>query len=439
MMLAERRIDAAALAGHLDIARIESALARLEAERLAFSEADLRGRASVMALMTEVGLQTHVDSAFNVIGRRAGCDPPRRSLVVGSHLDTVPEPGRLDGALGVLAGVECARVLVEAGVHLHHTLEVVGFSDEEGTSTSGCWGARAMLGDITSDELVRLTDADSALNATLRSASRRWRDLTGQTIDPTHVADAARGVHSAAAYLELHIEQGPVLERAGWSTATVDAIVGIRRYRLRVPGRPGHAGTVPMAQRDDALVRACGILQSFWTHVLVLGDAAVVNYGDVSVSPGSYNVIPSRIEVLVETRSPQSSVLDDMEGELARLSRAADGHLLRVSDDPPVRLDEGVRTAVQQAACALDIPCPVVSSWAGHDAAVFAAHVPSGMLFVPSIGGLSHCSAEETSSQDMLAGTKVMLAAILTLDKMLACDHPPSAGPYETSCRESLR
>ncbi|HJW75148.1 MAG TPA: Zn-dependent hydrolase, partial [Thermoleophilia bacterium] len=356
--------------------RVLQRLSALERERTAFSAADMTGRDQVAEMMRDAGLSVTIDAGFNVIGTMAGVER-RRPLVVGSHLDTVADPGRLDGALGVLAAIECAESMRSA-LPLRHPLTVVGFSDEEGSATGGCWGARAMTGTLTPGEKALLADPQSELAQTLTRAASELRTL-GWDIDP--LAVGRYEPVDPAGYLELHIEQGPVLERTGTPTGTVTSIVGINRYDVIVPGSSGHAGTVPMADRgNDALLRAGEIMRAYWAAVLSHGARAVVNFGRCEVIPGSYNVIPGEVRLAVEIRSPEATILDQLEGDLERISSGSGACVKTIGRDAPVELSEEIRGAVLEVAAASGIPCRELPSWAGHDAAIFAGIVPSGMI-----------------------------------------------------------
>ena len=395
--------------------RLLDALGSLERERLAFSEADMAARVRVAEVMHQAHLRVAIDDAFNVVGWFDGKEqlPP---LVIGSHLDTVPDPGRLDGALGVLAGVECVRELATSVRRLRHPVAVVGFSDEEGTATRGCWGARSVTHMLTDEEKRALTDPFAPLRRTLTAAAARLAEL-GWSIDPLAAPEIARLF--PAAYLELHIEQGPELDRAGVPTAAVTSIVGIDRYEVTVRGVPGHAGTVPVADRDDAVVRAAELVSRFWEYVRSLGARAVANVGMINVRPGSFNVIPEEVWLGVEVRSPEDGVLDDMRAHLEELAGEQGGEVELAGHDAPIALGGDVRRAILESAAALGLPCLELPSWAGHDAAVFASLAPTGMIFVPSIDGASHCPREATAAADIASGIRLLSATLARLDELV--------------------
>ena len=399
-----------------DPGRVLEGLHSLPPERLAFSEEDMLGRVQAADLMMQAGLSVAIDDAFNVVGSRPGRED-LAPIVLGSHLDTVPNPGAFDGALGILTAIECARVL-GAARSLRHPLQVFGFSDEEGTATQGCWGARAVSGSLEPDEISALADASSPLAQSLLEAARRLAEL-GWSVNPLDAGDV--GTLEPAVYLELHIEQGPVLERAKVPTAAVISIVGINRYEVIVPGKAGHAGTVPMSDRAaDAVVRLAHLIEQYWGAVVAFGADAVVNFGRINVQPGSFNVIPDEARLAVEIRSPSASLLRGLEQQLEQMARDVGARVDVVGRDAPVQLDPAVRRATLDAAAEAGVDCIELPSWAGHDAAVLAARTRTGMIFVPSVGGASHCRQEHTDDVDVDAGLRVLLQTVKRLDQVLA-------------------
>jgi N-carbamoyl-L-amino-acid hydrolase len=396
--------------------RLLAAIDALPRERLAFSRADVAARVVVADHMQGSGMEAMIDDAFNVVGRLEGMDPTLRPLVVASHTDTVPDPGRLDGALGVFAGIECARALAAIDRRLRHPLLVIDFSDEEGSTTYGCWGSRAVAGALTPGEKAALAEPESALRVTLVAGGGHLAEL-GRVIRPLEAP--VMGRIEPAAYLELHIEQGPVLERVAVATAAVTAIVGIERYEVRLGGVSGHAGTVPMADRDDAVLRAAVLVETFWKYVLGLGSQAVTNFGRVNVEPGSYNVIPSAVSLGVEVRSPEPELVDQMRARLSELAAGAGGQLEVIGHEDPLPLSAEIIKATRESADAEGIACRELPSWAGHDAGVFAPRTPTGMIFVPSIDGVSHSPAEATRQTDIALGLRLLLATLRRLDERL--------------------
>lgn len=376
--------------------------------RPAYTEADVAARAHVRALMRAAGLVPAVDAAGNTIARRAGRAVAGAPLVIGSHTDSVPDGGRYDGALGVLAAIEVARTLLEHGVALAHPLEVVDFQNEEG----GLVGSRAMAG--------RLTPSDLALPAASGIAiGDGIRRLGG---DPALLARAARAPGSIAAYLELHIEQGRVLERAPAEIGVVAGIVGIRYWEVTVDGVAGHAGTTPMADRHDALLTAARFIDMVDRTATELAGAHVATVGRLAAHPGAPNVVPGRATLTLELRDLEAAVMDVLFARIAAgAERLGERNGTRLAFRathaiPPAPTDGGVRAAIADAASELGLRTVMLPSGAGHDAQSMAALGPTGMLFVPSVNGISHSPLERTDDRDVVNGANVLLGAVTRLD-----------------------
>jgi hydantoinase/carbamoylase family amidase len=362
----------------------------------------------VAQMMRQAGLECGVDEYGILVGWRPGPEPA--ALLCGSHLDTVPQGGMFDGALGVVAAVECAQALQEAGVHLRHGLAVVAFADEEGAAFGlGTLSSRALVGEIAWPRLRQLRD----------EAGRPLADCLRQR---AHGLPPARVPDQVAAYLELHIEQGPVLEAAGHRAAAVTAIVGIARTGVVFTGRAQHAGTTPMDRRADALAGAARLALDLREMARRLGGSLVATAGRLQVHPGAVNVIPGRAELSVEVRSPDPDRLREACGWVeARARDVAGTEGLQVQVHPwdviaPQPLDPQVRAAIRQALRACGHPERELPSWAGHDAGVLARYIPAGMIFVPSAGGISHSPLEHTPWEAVEAGVRVLLQAVLALD-----------------------
>ncbi|MBO0689237.1 MAG: Zn-dependent hydrolase [Candidatus Dormibacteraeota bacterium] len=373
--------------------------------RVAFSAADLEGRALVETWLRELGLAVSRDAAGNTVARAGGAEPELSAIALGSHTDTVPEGGRFDGALGVVAAVACARALATAGARLRHPLEVLNFVAEEATMGAGTLGSRAMAG---------LLDGAS-LHMTAWDGRTLVDHLAEAGIDPGGMTGARRPKGELAAYLELHIEQGGVLEAEGRRLGIVTGIVGIRRFRVVFKGRANHAGTTPMTQREDALVQAAPFVTG--ARDVALAHGVVSTVGTVLVHPGSPNVIPGRVELGCEVRSLDRNLIDQVEAELGALAERLGGALDRTADTPPVRSSEGPLEALRAAATAVGQPVRELASGAGHDAMSMAAITDQAMLFVPSRDGVSHAPAEHTQPEDCELGANALLAAVLELDR----------------------
>jgi N-carbamoyl-L-amino-acid hydrolase len=401
------RIDAGALRADLDAVSEFGATPEGGVDRPTFSDAHLAARAWFLDRARHAGLRTAIDAAGN---HSAILGAGERTLLLGSHLDTVPNGGRFDGALGVIAALNVVLAVAAAGRRVPVALEAIDFTDEDGTLV-GLLGSRALTGTLTREMLRAPRGGRDALLAGLEQAGLREEALAGARRDPA----------TLAGYLELHIEQGPVLERAGVQIGVVTAIVGSRSFWLRFRGAAGHAGTTPMGERRDAGLAAAAF--ALGASELVTRDfaGAVATVGELRMVPGAFNVIPGFAEAALECRAADDATLDRLEGALlacARDEAAARDVTLEV--EPVGRwastpLDAGVCEAIDRAAARLALRAQRMTSGAGHDAQALAGVTPAGMVFVPSVGGISHDPRELTSWQDCANGADVLLGAALDL------------------------
>ena len=350
-----------------------------------------------------LGLDTEVDPAGNVFGRwEAG---EEAAVLVGSHLDTVPCGGRFDGALGVLASLEAVRILQGEGVELRRPLWVVSFNDEEGARfRTGMLGSRAFVGEVELDDWRRRGVAEAMAEA---------------GFDFERLPEA-RGVDRVGAYLELHIEQGPVLERAGVDLGIVTGIVGLLGSRARFVGEANHAGTTPMELRRDALAGASRAVLALRNEARGRDDMTA-NVGMCTVEPGGFNVIPGVAEFSVDVRSPTAEGFARAE-QFVRTTLAAiaeeeslDLELEETHRLQPVPLDFAIQDVLERAAEHEGATHMRLASGAGHDAMILGRHVPAGMLFVPSRGGISHSPAEYTALAQCELGARVLARALAEL------------------------
>ena len=355
------------------------------------------------------------DRVGNLFARREGRVPGAAPILVGSHLDTVRTGGAYDGAYGV-AGALCALERLDAEkTATSHPVEAVAWAGEEGSRFPlGCLGSGVFAGLTSADEALALADdAGTTLGDALASTE-------GGLLDGV----AARAPSSIAAYLELHVEQGPILERTGRRLGIVTAIAGQRRFRVTVEGTSGHAGTVPMDGRADPLSAAAEIVLALEGAARQAGEA-VCTVGRMAVEPGGTNVIPARVTFSIDMRSPDDAKIDTIERALedavkkARAERnvraGIEAHERRAATPMDTRLREALRRAIAAAGeSALDVP-----SGAGHDAMCLARIAPAAMIFVPSIGGASHVGVERTADADLELGVVALTAAIAEVDRTL--------------------
>lgn len=371
-----------------------------------------QGRDWLRAAFAGAGLATATDAAGNLIGRRAGSGAGCGTILLGSHTDTVPDGGRFDGVAGVAAALEVVRALDRAGVVLRHDLAVVDFLAEEVSGFGvSCIGSRGMAGVMPAEWL-----------------ERRWQDRSlAEAITAVGGAPEALGRPLSAplagplkAFLELHIEQGTVLEREGTAIGLVRAIAGITRIEIMVEGRADHAGTTPMDGRSDALVSAAPLVGAVRDEAARPreGRHFTATVGEFEVFPNAANVIPGRVRLLIDARAERRS---DMEAFIAwaeALAAGVPGASVRViSDNPPVPMDADLLAVLAGAADAAGVSHRPLTSGAGHDAAHVARLGPAAMVFVPSRGGRSHCAEEWTEIDQIADGAEAIARAVIELDR----------------------
>ncbi|MFO1172675.1 MAG: Zn-dependent hydrolase [Hyphomicrobiaceae bacterium] len=358
------------------------------------------------AEMQARGLAVRRDQAGNVIGRLGPADAP--AVVIGSHIDTVPSGGRFDGALGVMAGLAVAKRMAPRIAEAKRALEVVAFADEEGTFGL-TFGSRAMTGSLTAAELA---------GARNRTGLKLTEALQAIGCDPARIGEARRSGAEIAAYLELHIEQGPVLESAGLDIGAVEAIVGIDIVEIVLEGEANHSGTTPMEVRRDALKVAAEAMTA--CHAARRG-ATTLNFGSLTVAPGAINIVPARVTLTQEIRSADASEILALKQRCAEIFKEASvrsGVTLttrQVSIDPPALMDPALASMVERQADRLGLTHRRMPSGAGHDAQCLAELAPAVMIFVPSIGGISHNPKELSTPEQCAKGCDVLAAVAETL------------------------
>lgn len=382
--------------------------------RPAFTPDDVHARATTAGFLRQSGLEVRVDAAANLVGIVPGRIPALGTLVVGSHLDTVQGGGGFDGAYGVMAAVEVLQTLHDLGIRLDHTVAVIAFANEEGTpGTSPMFGSRAVAGLVEKEELDAPTDDGRRFTEVLDAAGG----------DSTRVLEAGWPACSVSAYIEAHIEQGPVLENDCARIGVVEAISGRQTAEVVVWGTPGHGGTTPMEIRHDALVAAAQVILGVRDLAGPSGVVRVATAGQCSVRPGAWNVIPGEARLQVDMRDVSSEALDN---GLVRLHALADevaastGTEISVSvlqRVVPTLCDDRLSAMVASAADALGHQYRKLPSGAGHDAQWMSRIAPTGMIFVPSRGGLSHVPEEYTAPDDLVAGADVLLHVLLAADR----------------------
>lgn len=377
--------------------------------RVAFSADDLLARQQVSDWMIEAGMTVRVDAAGNIIGRYAGRDPGAAALATGSHIDTVPIAGRYDGCLGVLAGIEVVRVLHEQNMRLNHPLEVIIFTDEE-RSVLGC---KAMAGEVKEPAKYYARLDGSPIQACLAKIGGDW----------SAIATAKRDRAEIAAFVELHVEQGGVLEHQGVSIGVVDGIVGQYRFAVNVMGRMNHAGTTPMHRRKDALVAAAQMVLAVNKIGVDIPGEQVATVGYLSVSPNATNTVPGNVDFRIDLRDLSQAHLETlvsrMKDEFTAI--AATTHteftLRETLHILPTLSALPIKNAIKQVSEQLGLDYAYLPSRAGHDAQEIGRFTDMGMIFVPSKGGISHSIDEYTSPEQCAQGANVLLHTFLQLDQ----------------------
>lgn len=383
--------------------------------RRAFTPKFLEGRAWLDARFREAGLATRIDAAGNLIGRREGTDPKAGTIMVGSHSDTVPDGGRFDGIAGVSAALEVARALADKGIALRHTLEVVDFLAEE-VSIFGvsCIGSRGMIGLRPDEWLDR-----EAQDITLRDG-----------IIEVGGNPATTGTrHDIKAFLELHIEQGPVLEDGQLDIGVVTAIAGITRIEIIVEGRADHAGTTPMGSRRDALTAAARLvldIEHLGREFSQSDTHFAATVGEFVMEPNAANVVPSRVRLLIDARAEDRALMDRflevIQESVNWVMSETDVTIAAprvISDNKPTPLDDLVQKTLDLSCDAVGATHRRMASGAGHDAAWMARVTRSGMIFIPCLGGRSHAPEEFAKTEDVALGAAVLFEAVQRLDKEL--------------------
>jgi N-carbamoyl-L-amino-acid hydrolase len=379
--------------------------------RLALTDADRQGRDLVVGWMRDLGLELAIDAIGNVIGTRAGTDPAAGAVMTGSHIDTVATGGRFDGNLGVLAGLEIIETLEQHRIATTHPVSVAFFTDEEGSRFApDMLGSLVYVGGMALEEALDVRAADDG--------ARLGDELTRIGYAgplPCPAATAPR------AYVELHIEQGPILEDEGVTIGVVESVQGISWTELAITGRSSHAGTTPMRLRRDAGYVAAEIATLVRRLVLDLGGAQVGTVGRLDLRPDLVNVVPAAATLTVDLRNTDDAVLGRAEqalaDEVARLAAAEGVDVVSrsLARFEPVEFDPATVDLVEATAQRLDYSSRRLPSGAGHDAQMLARVCPTAMIFTPSVGGSSHNIAEHTHPDDVAAGANVLLHTILAL------------------------
>lgn len=379
--------------------------------RLSFSPEERAAKDLVTGFMKEAGLTVREDEVGNLIGRKEGKNPSAPVVLVGSHLDSVPSGGNFDGPLGVLAGVEALQTMNEQGVETENPIEVIAFTDEEGTRFGyGMIGSRGIAGLLQREEL----DCRDEAGVSIAEA------MTNSGLDPAQIGKAAREPGSVKAYVELHIEQGKVLESRGLSVGVVSGVAGPLWLKFVLEGEAGHAGATPMTMRRDPLAAAAEVMLVIEREAM-RQEISVGTVGKLQVFPGGVNIIPGRAEFTLDLRDVDVAVRDVVEQAIMSQAKAIcekRGVKLQVEllqrIDPAVCSEE-IRAAIKEACAAEGLETITLPSGAGHDCMQLTGLCPVGMIFARSKDGISHNPAEYTSKEDCGNGAQVLYRTVVSL------------------------
>jgi len=359
--------------------------------------------------MREVGLSVRVDTAGNIIGRREGADPSLTPIMFGSHIDSVPGGGNFDGDVGVIGAIEVAQVISDRDIRLQHPIEVVVFADEEGALT----GSRAMIGKLTDATL----DESSHSGLSVRDGIRK---IGGEA---SRLDEAIRRPGDITAFVELHIEQSAILDEGDVDIGVVEGIVGIRWWEVIIDGFANHGGTTPMNRRRDAVVTAAELTLAINRIALELPGRQVATVGRIQAFPGAPNVIPGKVVMSLEIRDLDAAKMQQVFDLVAKeAQRIGDERSTPVSfreievDVTPAPTDLRMRRIIADATEELGLSFESMPSGAGHDAQHMATIAPTGMIFVPSVGGISHSPKEFTTAADMANGASGLLRTVIAID-----------------------
>jgi len=385
-------------------------------QRLAFSPDDVTARELILALISQAGMKTRIDPGGNIIGRKSGASSDLPAIALGSHIDTVPNGGKYDGALGVLGAIEALQTLADQRIELRHPVEVLVFTNEEGTRfRRWLFGSRAMAGLLEEEDRTAVDDEGVLMSARLAGI--------GGNMNRVH--QAGRGRDELAAYFELHIEQGPTLHQSSTAIGVVTGITGRWVYNVEVTGTANHAGTTPMPARHDALVSASRLVLAVQSLASELEICRVGTAGSIQSYTNAVNIIPGRISLGVEFRDVDMDALSAADVEFRSRAAAiatADGvsiDIQRLETTKSVPIKPQMQELVAAAAARTGLAFQRLPSGAGHDAQAMAAITEAAMIFVPSVNGVSHAPEEYSTQEDCANGTQVLLNLLLLADQRL--------------------
>lgn len=404
------RVDGERVNSHLkELARF-GATPEGGTHRLAYTEADLEARQYAMKLMRDARLEVSIDVAGNIVGRRAGSDRSLKPLMIGSHIDSVPAGGSYDGQVGSMGAIEVAQTLSENNIRLRHPLEVILFQNEEG----GTIGSLALARGLTEKDLSIVTNSKKTIREGIKFIGG----------DPEKLASVVRRKGELAGYVELHIEQGGVLDQEKINIGVVEGIVGVFWWEVTIEGFANHAGTTPMNNRRDALLAAAKYIDAVNRIVTSVPGRQVGTVGKIQAFPGAFNIVPGRVATSLGLRDLDAAKVQILYEKIqteVRQIEAATGtkfDFRQVNSSQPAPTDPRFRRVIDEAATQLGLTTKLMPSGAGHDAQEIAHLCPVGMIFISSRAGISHSPREFSEPADITNGANVLLHTLLKLDAM---------------------
>ncbi|SFC65379.1 allantoate deiminase/N-carbamoyl-L-amino-acid hydrolase [Bacillus sp. OV322] len=381
-------------------------------QRLALSQEDKEARLIVSEWMRDAGLTVFHDHFGNLIGKKKGSNPKLPPVMIGSHIDSVRNGGKFDGTIGVIAGIEIVKSITDANITHEHPIEVVAFCEEEGSRfNDGLFGSRGMVGKITPQDLKKVDDNNQSRYEALKTF--------GFGINPDDIEQSVRNIGEVKYYFELHIEQGPFLEKNGHAVGIVSGIAGPAWSKIKLTGEAGHAGTVPMGLRRDPLVGAAEVIQAVENLCMVAGAPTVGTVGRISAFPGGSNIIPESVEFSLDIRDidlkRRNDIIRKIERKIHEVSQAREleYNIERYVDALPVKCSDNLVQSLQQSCQNLGINAPLMVSGAGHDAMLLAEITEVAMVFVRCRNGISHSPKEWADIEDITNGTEVLYETVL--------------------------
>ena len=377
--------------------------------RVAYTKGDVEGRNWLMNLLKNAGLEVRIDAGGNMIGKRKGKNPSLKPIAFGSHIDMVPDGGNYDGTFGSISALEVIERLNESNIITEHPLELLIFANEEG----GTVGSKAMVGTLTADDLNRITQSGLTIREGLKAIGG----------NPDNLTSCIRKKGDYQAFIELHIEQGGILEKENRQIGVVEGIVGMRDWVVTVEGFANHAGATPMNMRQDALLAASKLVVAINYVINKSPGRHVGTVGKIAAFPGATNVIPGTVQMSLEIRDLSmvkiEQLFKEIQAEAAAISKVHKVKISFVQDFElyPAITNEKLKKIISGAAKKMELSQMFMQSGAYHDSAQMSTITPIGMIFVPSVGGISHSPKEFTKTIDMTNGANVLLQTILAIDK----------------------